>query len=283
MDCGVGDASPVWKPTKCARVCASAGNSPPSSTSTLYQAPRCYTRLTQGGLCSQDQAILALPGSILKTRELTAALRERQTRGCLGRAWGTLVTRSEPLLRVLAGSGAGDWGGLPGGRRRALASGGQARPRPLGPPSILPAHRAPGPRPGGCGFCSGGGGNGGGGGGGSGHGGRRRGRRGSRGLELPWLRSEPPLPQLPMLLLPTALLPPDPQVLLVLGRLPPPWPPDTGYRILLSIFSTWGVPSQRSLPKRSPSRLSSPTGLPAHEGGGEIVSRDCALLVHQSS
>lgn len=98
------------------------------------------------------------------------------------------------------GSGAGDWGGLPGGRRRALASGGQARPRPLGPPSLLPAHRAPGPRPGGCGFCSGGGGS-----GGSGHGGRRRGRRGSRGLELPWPRSEQPLPQFPMLLPPQRL------------------------------------------------------------------------------
>lgn len=95
------------------------------------------------------------------------------------------------------GSGAGDRGGLPGGCRRALASGGQARPRPLGPPSLLPAHRAPGPWTGGCGFCSGGGGS-----GGSGHGGRRRGRRGSRGLELPWPRSEPPLPQFPMLLPP---------------------------------------------------------------------------------
>lgn len=132
---------------------------------------------------------------------------------------------SETLLQVPDGSGSRHWGGFPGGRRRALASGGQARPRPLGPPSLFVAHRAPGPRPGGCGFCSGGGGS-----DGSGHGGRRRGRRGSRGLELPWPRSEPPLPQLPMLFPPTSLLPSDPQVLLVLSRLPPPWPPpDTGY------------------------------------------------------
>lgn len=168
----------------------------------------------------------------------------------------------------------GTGGGFPGGHRRALASGGQARPRPLGPPSLLPAHRAPGPRPGGCGFCSGGGG-----GGGSSHGGRRRGRRGSRGLELPWPRSERPLSQLPMLLPPTALLPSDPQVLLVLSRLPSPWPPpDTALHL-----STWVVPSQRSLPKRSPVSLSSLIVFPAHEGGGGVVSRACTLLVHQSS
>lgn len=39
VDCRDGDASPVWRPRKCARVCASAGKSPFSSTSTLYQAP----------------------------------------------------------------------------------------------------------------------------------------------------------------------------------------------------------------------------------------------------
>lgn len=134
-------------------------------------------------------------------------------------------------MRVRTGSGAGDWGGLPGGRRRALASGGQARPRPLGPPSILPAHRAPGPRPGGCGFCSGG----------SGGGGRERSWKQAAGPareqragaalaqvraaspSAPYAPSPPPHP-------PTALLPSDPQVLLVLNRLPPPWPPpDTGY------------------------------------------------------
>lgn len=179
-------------------------------------------------------------------------------------------------------SGAGDGqGGFPGGSRRAPASGGQARPRPLGPPSLLPAHRAPGPRPRGCGFCSGGGG----GGGGSGHGGRRRGRRGSRGLELPRPRSEPPLPHFPTLHLPLpplVLLPPDPQVLRVLSRPPPPWhPPETSLHLW-----TWGVPSLAVTPQALPPRLSSPTVLPAREGrrerGGGPFSA-CTLTIHKSS
>lgn len=150
-----------------------------------------------------------------------------RTRGSCGHSWGNLKPRVAPVrspsptpgpwgvsggpapsasLRPLTSTRSGSrvQGGLPGGGGVRWP----ARPRPLGPPSLLLRTRLRVP-----GLAAAASPTGDGGGGSSGHGGGRRGRR--HGLELPGPRSEPPLPHLSSATPSSSLslLPPDPLTL----------------------------------------------------------------------
>lgn len=225
------------------------------------------TQPTPGRTLRQNQGILrpllGQPQAPSSSRPLP--LSHARAPGCVGgRAPRPLRTPSPP-----PGPGAGWREGF----RAGAASGGPARPRPLGPPSFplrtrlrVPGLAAAASAPGGGGGASGHGG---------GRRGRGRGRRGRRGLELPGLRSEPSPPHLPTATPSSSpsLLPPDPLVLppslpqlLAPSRpvfLPPSCPPpqarSPSFRAGSSPHRSHPPPAVPR-PEPSPPRLSSPGG-----------------------
>lgn len=186
---------------------------------------------------------------------------------------GTPGTRAEPPARVPTRSGAGDREGFraaAGGHPRQVARPGPApSARPLsslrtglpvpGPAAAASAQEAAAAA--GAAMEAGGG--------------AGAGAAGwscpSPGQSRPSLRSPRSLPPPP-----PALLPPDPQVLRVLSRLPPPWPPP---ETALHPW-TWAVPSLAVTPQALPT---SSLQLVRGGGGGPGGSRVCTLPIHKSS